>query len=81
MDNDFSDDAELNQLLEHVLDNNVLQENAAGVARQALGQGLNSLSEPQRSLFNRVVSPQLRKRQVQLDAQRCADLLGKDCPP
>lgn len=82
---DLSDEAELHELIEYVLNNHPLstptEAMAAGVARQVLQQGLASLSEKQRGLFNGVLAPYLRTRQKQLEAEHQAYLLSRDTPP
>lgn len=85
MDYDCSDEIELHQMIEHILDNHALdtteQQSAAGIAKKVLDQGWSSLTDRQQGLFNRVFRPLLRQQQDQLDTQKAAYLMSKESPP
>ena len=65
-------DFELHDLIQDLEDEGVLARGtpAFGIAQQVIHQGLNSLSETQRAIYELVVIPALRKRGEELRVQQ-----------
>jgi hypothetical protein len=68
-------DFELNEAIQDLIESGVLndKDDACGVARQVIHQGYGSLTPKQRSLYDQIIVPVLKKRAQDLETARVID--------